>query len=78
MSTDENCIKLVELGAHKQLLDLLARTSRSEVTPWIQTALNLEKKKNMLACIQSFSRWKGLENMDFVLFYPVNSVLSTG
>ncbi|KAK2560561.1 Rap1 GTPase-GDP dissociation stimulator 1 [Acropora cervicornis] len=26
----ENCIKLVEIGAHEKLLDLLARTSRSE------------------------------------------------
>jgi len=28
--SDENCIKLVEIGAHEKLLDLLARTSRSE------------------------------------------------
>lgn len=28
--SDENCIKLVEQGAHKQLLQLLARTSKSE------------------------------------------------
>jgi len=28
--SDENCIKLVEQGAHKHLLELLARTSRSE------------------------------------------------
>lgn len=30
-SIDENCIKLVEQGAHEQLLQLLAQTSRSEV-----------------------------------------------
>lgn len=32
LSIDENCIKLVEQGAHKYLLQLLARTSNSEVT----------------------------------------------
>lgn len=36
------------------------------------------KEKDMLVCIQSLNRWKDLENMDFVLFYPANSVLSTG
>ena len=32
------------------------------------------KEKNMLVCIQSLNRWKDLENMEFVLFYPVISV----